>query len=280
LVLAAHHFNDYLLSFSTLYLFISLKPYNKSMIITPLRTPKVRPNQTTLTQLLDDNLASLEEGSIVAITSKVISLCEGRVIAIDQADKYELMRGESEYYYRAESSRYRHHFTIARGTILGAAGIDESNGGGYYVLLPADIQASANSCREYLKDRFGLKKLGVIVTDSTSIPLRLGATGACLAYSGFRPIKDYRGKQDLFGRPFKIERSNIAEGLAAAAVLAMGEGDEQTPLCVISDNPLIEFEDKDPSKEDLKTFFLSLKDDLFGVFLDNGQWQKGGRGKL
>jgi F420-0:gamma-glutamyl ligase len=247
------------------------------MIVTPVRTPKIRPNQYTLVQLLDANLASLNDGSVVAITSKIIALCEGRVVKVDKTDKYELMRNEAEYYYPAESNQYRHHFTITRGTILGASGIDESNGSGSYVLLPEDVHSSAILSREFLKNKFKLNNLGVIVTDSTSIPLRLGATGACLAYCGFQPIKDYRGTADLFGRPFRLERSNIAEGLAATAVLAMGEGSEQTPLCIISENPLIKFEDKNPSKKDLESFFLTFKEDLFGVFLDNGKWQKGGR---
>lgn len=245
----------------------------------PVRTPKVLPNQKSLAQLLNENIKNLEDGSIIAITSKIVSLCEGRAVATDKTDKDELMRGEAELYYPAESNRYRHHFTITRGTILGASGIDESNGDGYYVLLPDDVQSTANTMRQYLKTKFGLKNLGVMITDSASIPLRLGAVGVCLAYSGFEPIKDYRGTPDLFGREFKIERANLAEGLAAAAVLAMGEGDEQTPLCVISGCPLISFRKEDPSAEELSSVFLSLDEDLFAPFINNGQWQKGGRFK-
>lgn len=247
------------------------------MIVSPIKTPRLLPNQKSLEQFLDENINHLEENSIIAITSKVVSLCEGRAVAMD-TDKLDLIKKEAELYYPAERNPYRHHFTISRKTILGSSGIDESNGDGYYVLLPYDVQKSANHARQYLKGRHGLKHIGVIVTDSTSIPLRLGAVGTCLAYSGFTPVNDYRQTKDLFGREFQLERANIIEGLAAAATLTMGEGAEQTPLCVISSLPLVKFNDEDPSPEELNEVFLPLNEDLFSTFIDDGGWQKGGRG--
>jgi F420-0:gamma-glutamyl ligase len=133
--------------------------------------------------------------------------------------------------------------------------------------------------RRYLRDKFGLKNLGIVVTDSLSIPLRLGAIGTCLGYSGFSAVNDYRGQADLFGRPFKLSRANVAEGLAAAAVLAMGEGAEQTPLAIVTDMPFIKFQAADPSGEELKEVRLSLEDDLFAPFINNGKWRAGGRNK-
>src|SRR5665213_1553356 len=144
------------------------------MIINPIGAPKVVASQKKLLEFLDENINGLSNGSILAIASNVISLCEGRLVAKDQADKYQLVRNEAELYYPAASNRYRHHFTITRNTILGASGIDESNGGGYYVLLPDDVQGTANKVRQHLKNRFDLKELGIVITDSTSIPLRLG----------------------------------------------------------------------------------------------------------
>ncbi|HET7529097.1 MAG TPA: coenzyme F420-0:L-glutamate ligase [Candidatus Saccharimonadales bacterium] len=249
------------------------------MIVNPIKTLRVLPGQKDLEKFLDDNLKALEENSIIAITSKVVSLCEGRVAAMD-SDKEKLVKSEAELYFPAEHNRYRHHFTIARKTILGSSGIDESNGGGNFVLLPDDVQESANRARRHLQAGHGLKNLGVIITDSTSLPMRLGAVGTCLAYSGFMPVNDYRHTMDLFGREFQLEQANIIEGLAAAATLAMGEGAEQTPLCVISDFPLVHFRDSDPTHEELDGIYLSLSEDLFSSFFNNGEWQKGGRGKL
>jgi coenzyme F420-0:L-glutamate ligase len=230
----------------------------------------------SLFELIDRYLDQIEENSIIAITSKVVAICEGRVVPTDTADKERLAIKEADLYLPASESKYHHHFTIVHNTILGMAGIDESNGADHYVFLPKDPQASANQIRRYLRQKHSLKNLGVIITDSMSIPLRLGAVGTCLGYSGFKAVKDYRGQLDLFGRPLKISQANIASGLAATAVLAMGEGDEQTPIVVIKEIPVIEFNDQDPSPQELKNVNLSLKDDLFAPFLDNGKWQPGG----
>jgi len=246
------------------------------MVVRTIRTDRILPGSVSLFGFLDKYLGELKENTVVAITSKIVSLCEGRVIKADKADKEKLSIAEADYYFPAELSKYNHHFTIVHDTILGMSGIDESNGGGYYILLPKYPQQTANHTRKYIKDKHSLNNVGVIITDSVSIPLRLGAVGASIGYSGFKAVKDYRGKADLFGRPFIISQSNVAAGLAAAAVAAMGEGTEQTPLAIINDVPFVEFNNKDPSATELKTVNLSIVDDLFAPFLDNGKWRKGG----
>ena len=82
-----------------------------------------------------------------------------------------------------------------------------------------------------------------MITDSRTMPLRAGVTGVAVGYAGFRGIKDYRGTPDIFGRKFKFSRTNIADGLATAAVLVMGEGSEQQPLAIIKRAP-VEFCDR------------------------------------
>ena len=249
------------------------------MIVRPIKTDKILPDSGTIFDVLDNYLGKIEEKSVVAITSKIVAVCEDQVVLEEGANKEALAQSEAEYYLPADESKYNHHFTIARGTILGVSGIDESNGGGYYILLPKDPQATANRVRAHLRHKFSLKDLGVIITDSTSIPLRLGAVGTCLGYSGFIAVKDYRGQADLFGRPFKFSQSNVAAGLSAAAALTMGEGAEQTPLAIIEEVPFVDFRDSDPSDEELKNVNLSLEDDLFAPFLNNGKWQPGGHNK-
>ena len=247
------------------------------MLVTPLRTDVITPGSHTLHGLLDAAITDLPEGSIVAVSSKIISLCENRVVPLEGTDRDALIEQEADVYLPADYSPYGHHFTIARGTMVGSAGIDVSNGAGTYVLWPADPQANANEIRAYLRRRFGLNNLGVLVTDCISQFLRLGAVGTCLAYSGFLPIKNYIGESDLFGRKLTVERANIAEGLAAAAVLAMGEGAEQTPLCVLSDLQFVEFCSDDPTAAELAATSVRLQDDLFAPFFLPAPWQKGGR---
>lgn len=250
------------------------------MIIKPIKTAIVRSGKVSLGEFLDKHLESMAENSVLAITSKVVALCEGRTVPIGKYGWQELIERESDYYIPPELSKFGMTFTVTKSTLIPAAGIDESNGDGKHVLWPADPQASANRARKYLADRFGLKNAGVIITDSTARPLHYGTEGVTVAFSGFAPSNNYIGKPDLFGRPFKISISNVADGLSAAAVLVMGEGTEQTPLAMITEVPFVKFTGRDPSKEELKGFYLDhMEDDLFAPFLRNAPWRKGRGGK-
>lgn len=246
------------------------------MLVTAIKTDRLQPGSIDLFGLLDRFLPTVPDGSVVAITSKVVSMCENHVVPIGTADKQELVIRESDWYLPASSSKYGHHFTIKNNTIVASAGIDESNGGGNYVLWPRDVQATANQVRAHLKHQLGLPHLGIIITDSTSHPLRRGAVGTMLAFSGFAALKNYVGTHDLFDRPFRVELGDIAGGLAATAVLAMGEGNEQTPIAVLSDLPFVEFQDRDPTEREIAAAIIPVEDDLFAPFWLGAHWQKGG----
>lgn len=217
----------------------------------------------------------LRERTIVAITSKVVSLCEGRLVPPSEASKEELVKREAQRYL---AGRHPHGFTftVTNNTLVPSAGIDESNAGGGYLLWPADPQATANSVREHLRARFGLKRAGVLITDSTCSPLRRGTAGICLAHSGFRAVNNYVGKPDLFGRRFKVSQANVAGGLAAAAVLVMGEGSERTPICVIQGTPLVRFQGRNPTEAELEEIRITPEEDLFSPFLAAVAWETGG----
>jgi F420-0:gamma-glutamyl ligase len=159
--------------------------------------------------------------------------------------------------------------------LIPTAGIDESNAHDVYVLWPKDAQATANEIRAYLKARFGVTNAGVLITDSTCQPLRRGTTGIYLAHSGFRALHNYIGQPDLFGRPFAVSQASVAGGLAAAAVLAMGEGTEQTPLALLSDLPAVTFVDADPDEAELTELHIQLDEDLFAPFLTAVEWLPG-----
>ena len=243
------------------------------MLVTPVQVATVRPNTISLLELIDDAITNLSEGSILVITSKIISLCEGNVVPADETTRDQLIIDEADYYLPATISKYGHHFTIKDSTIVGSAGVDESNGDGHFVLWPKDSQTTANAVRQHLRERFGLERVGVLVTDSISQPLRLGAIGAALALSGFKPLHNYIGQPDLFDHPYKVTRANIASGLAAAATVAMGEGNERTPLCILSDLPFVEFQSADPTAEELEAIHVRLEDDLFAPFWESQAWQ-------
>jgi F420-0:gamma-glutamyl ligase len=159
---------------------------------------------------------------------------------------------------------------------VGSAGIDESNGDGHYILYPEDPFKSAKRMRTWLMKQYGVRELAVIITDSTSIPLRRGAIGFALAWDGVDPMRDYRNTPDIFGRLLKIEVANLIDPLAAAAVLEMGEGDEQTPVAVIRGAKNIRMKNNSPKGEQL---IVSPEDDIFAPLLWRKGWKKGGSAK-
>lgn len=241
----------------------------------PIKTRRVSVSELSLESLIDESITTFQNRSILAITSKVVSLCEGAVVDAKDSDKEALIETQSDYYLSSEYSKYGHHFTITNNTLIASAGIDESNGENGYILWPKNAQHTANAIRQYIMQKYALTDFGVIITDSTCQPLRLGTTGIVLAYSGFKSLRSYIGKPDLFGRPFGVAQANVAGGLAAAAVLVMGEGAEQTPLCEITDVDFIEFQHDDPNEEELAVMRIALEDDLFAPFLSQVSWQKG-----
>ena len=117
-----------------------------------------------------------------------------------------------------------HHFDTKLGTereplvsiLIPTAGIDESNGDGYYILWPRDPQQTVNAVRAYLQRCFRRTHVGVIITDSKTSPLRVGVTGVALAYRGFQALNNYVGTKDLFGRALRMTKVNVVDALATA----------------------------------------------------------------
>jgi F420-0:gamma-glutamyl ligase len=250
------------------------------MNITTIKTPVVKAGETSLVGLLDSTLPEFGEGSILVITSKVVSLCESRVVDKESAAKDELIKHEADYYLDPNYSSHHYHFSIVQGMLTSSAGIDESNGNGNYVLWPRDPQATANEVRKYLIERFKVVNAGVIIVDSTSYPLRRGAIGTSIAHSGFKALNDYRGKSDLFGRSIKVEVANVCEGLAAGVVAVMGEGAEGTPIALIRDVDFVSFQNADPTPEEIAELRVALDDDYFASFLTSAPWQRGDHSRL
>lgn len=245
------------------------------MIIDLIRTEKIIPGNKDLFSILDKYLNSLKEKSILAVTSKVVSICEGRVVKIGEIDKEKLIEKEADYFLLEKERNYGITLTIKNNLLIPSAGIDESNGAGYYILWPSNPQKTANRVRQYLCQRFSLKRVGVIITDSKTSPMRWGVTGVALAHSGFSALKDYIGKPDIFNRKLKFTKANIADGLAAAAVLAMGEGNEQTPLAIITDVPFVDFQERNPTKKEVDDLKISINDDLYAPLIKGVKWVKG-----
>lgn len=250
------------------------------MIVKAIKTRKFLPPKDNLFDMLS-SVKGLKENSVVAVTSKVVSIGEGRCIPLNKIEKDELIIKEADKYLPRDLVPNKWAmYTLKNNLLVASAGIDESNANGYYILWPKDPLESANKIWQFLRKKFNLKNLGIIITDSKVEPLRRGVIGMAIAYFGFKPFKDYRGTKDLFGRKFEMETSDIPDSLATAAVLEMGEGAESKPFAIISDIPYIEFiHKKYAPKNPEMSFEMPEKEDLFYPFLSSVPWKKGNSGK-
>jgi coenzyme F420-0:L-glutamate ligase len=191
----------------------------------------------------------LRPGDILAVTSKVVSYDEGRVVDLAR------LRPTKRAAALAKKARLEEPFarlvlseadavlgavpgaivTLKAGHLTANAGADQSNApAGFAVVWPKDAWASAERLRRHA---VGLARgpAGVVVTDSHCEPLRRGTSGVALACAGFLPVEDVRGRDDLFGHTMRITFRAVADGLASAAVLKMGEVDESTPAAILRD---------------------------------------------
>ena len=248
------------------------------MKVTGIRTHKITSKDRDILKVLDQYIKDLKDGSVVAVTSKIVAITEGRIVKIQNSEKGQkdrLIEQEAEFYLPRSSNKYNVSLTITGGQLVASAGIDESNANNSYVLLPENPQVSANKIREYLGKRFKLKNIGVIITDSRTSPLRWGVTGVAIAHSGFEALKNYVGIKDLFGRKFEFEKTNIEDSLATSATLAMGEGAEQTPLAIIEDVPFVKFQGRNPTKKEIESLRIDISDDIYASLLTSVKWRKG-----
>lgn len=224
------------------------------MIVKPIKT-RIFQEDEDLFSFIVHYVKKLPERCVVVVTSKIVALSEKRTaVVVDNKTKEKLIRAESEL---TVPTKYV-WLTIKDGMVMASAGIDESNANGKLILLPKDSFKTAGLLRKKLRQKYGVRHLGVLITDSRTMPLRAGVTGVALGYAGFRGIKDYRGAPDIFGRKFKFSRTDVADGLAAAAVLVMGEGKEQQPLALI-EKTTAEFCDKIYRRE----LHIDIKDDMY-----------------
>lgn len=250
---------------------------------------KVRAIKTRKMLLPKDNLwevlqkyavPKLRENCIVAITSKIISIGDGRCIPINQVvDKDRLIIQEAEKYLSRNLTPGKHLMhTIKFNALMPSAGIDVSNANGYYILPLRNPHKSARKIWQFLKEKSKVTNLGVIITDSHSIPMRWGILGISLSYFGFKPLIDYRREKDLFGRKLQVSQANIPDSLAAAACLVMGEGSEQTPLAVISNLPKgVKFVNRNPkSTQGRLNFYVPAEYDLYKPIIESVPWKIGG----
>ena len=219
------------------------------------------PPKDNIYPILDKYLPPLNEGDILLITSKIVSIHQGRCVKIEAAgNKDDLIKKEADSYIdRVKCPGGYVVLTIKGHTLAASAGIDESNANGHYVFWPEKINETAAEICAYLKKKNKLKKMAVIITDSRSTPLRYGAVGVAIGFYGLEPLRDYRGTEDIFGRKLRMSRSNIVDSLSSAAVLVMGEGAEKIPLVIARGVKPVKF----TNRHTYKDLIIPIKEDIY-----------------
>lgn len=216
-----------------------------------LATPLLRPGDDVAEHLLSSVERSaargFETGDVVVIAESALATAEGRVVQLADVDpsakahrlaeKYHMDPRQAEVVLR-ESDRIvggipGFLLCMKNGTLLPNAGIDASNTPhGSVLLLPADPDASAARIRTAIRVRSGAD-VGVIVIDSRTHAMRLGCSGVAIGCSGIPSVLDECGKQDLFGRELEVTKRAVADCIASAAELVMGEANECVPAAVV-----------------------------------------------
>lgn len=222
-----------------------------------------------------NNNVEIGDGDIVVIAQKVVSKAENRIVQLDKvkpskkalkiAEKTgrnprlaELVLRESKRFLKA--SQQTLIVEDQRDIVNINAGIDKSNvkGVNCYALLPVNPDESARRLRSRIMGLTG-KKVGVIISDTYSRAFRRGQVNFVIGLAGIDPFFDYRGTEDLFGYVMQVKFSAVADELAGAAELVMGQGREAVPVAIIKRLNRINFSEGSSFKD----LVISEKDDLF-----------------
>jgi coenzyme F420-0:L-glutamate ligase/coenzyme F420-1:gamma-L-glutamate ligase len=234
------------------------------LTLTPLKQiPLIRQNDNLadiIVNSIHNNRIELENDDILVIAQKIVSKAEGRMVDLgtvaptqratelsQQTEKdarlIELILQESN-----EVLRIRQGVIIVEhklGFVCANAGIDHSNVAPYIalsgaiaetkrpeewvLLLPQDPDLSSRKIREEIQSKTG-KMIGILIIDSHGRAWRNGTVGIAIGVSGLPALEDLRGKPDLFGMELRITQVGVADELAAAASLMMGQASEGTPV--------------------------------------------------
>ena len=207
---------------------------------------------------LDKNSQKLYDSDILTISSKFVSLSEGRFVKLSDiavspsarkiSKKYNINPHLSELIYRESDKIFSGSngfvLTFKNKVIVPNAGIDTSNiMNGYAILYPENPFKSAENIKSEIQKLFQIN-ISVVITDSRLMPSRIGTTGVAIASAGIEPIHDERGKTDLFGNSMRVTQKAIADDISSAAQLLMGECNESIPIVIIRDSDIQVTENK------------------------------------
>lgn len=189
----------------------------------------------------------IEDNDIIVIASTIVSKAEGRMFrledmtASEDAERIASKLGLDGRFVQAVLDRSHEvlvEFPILlvetdNGHVCIKAGIDDSNvEKGYLADLPTDPDRSARDIGESIEEITG-KNISLIVTDTNGRAFKIGQTGIAVGVYRIHPIRNWKGEKDLFGNTLEITEEAIADEIAGAANLLMGEGDGGYPVVIV-----------------------------------------------
>jgi len=187
------------------------------------------------------------DGDVLVLAETAVATSEGNVIRLSEitpsahakrlAEKYRMDPATAEVVLRESDSIVGgipgFLLCMKGGTLLPNAGVDASNApAGCVTPLPADPDGSARAIRQVVEQVTGAK-IGVIIADSRTHAMRRGCSGVAIGCAGIPSVIDDRGRSDLFGRKLEVTKRAVADNIASAAELVMGEADECMPAAII-----------------------------------------------
>jgi coenzyme F420-0:L-glutamate ligase/coenzyme F420-1:gamma-L-glutamate ligase len=191
----------------------------------------------------------IKERDIIVITHKIVSKAEGNMINLDEVKPSERAREIAQKTGKEpalvevvlretkEIVRMGSNSLITEtknGIVCANAGVDRSNveGDRNLTLLPKDPDGSAQRIREDIRKLTGCE-VAVIISDTNGRPLRMGEINVAIGVAGIKPIRDRRGEKDLFGYVLRIKQTAVADELASAAELVIGQSNEGIPVAIV-----------------------------------------------
>jgi coenzyme F420-0:L-glutamate ligase len=212
-----------------------------------------RSNLTAIVlKAINSQKLEVKDGDILALASKAVATAENKVrnlASVKPSKRAEKIASRFGFDPRFAEIILREADHVVWGVpkalltqknniLIPNAGVDQKNAPkGYVVLWPTDPDRVAEKIRDEIFMRTG-KHVGVLIVDSRVTPLRMGTTGIAIGLAGFKPIRDYRTEKDLYGRSISMTTQAVADDLASAAHLVMGESNEQTPAVLIRNAPV------------------------------------------
>jgi len=191
----------------------------------------------------------IQNGDIIIVTHVIVSRAEGKVINLDEVEPSEFAKNIASLYEKdpalvevvlRESKNIKRMgdgkiiTETKHGFVCANSGVDRSNvpGGRFVALLPDDPDLSAQKIRQEIKKLTDCD-VAVIVSDTHGRPLREGEINVAVGVAGIKPIRDRRGEKDLFGYVLQVKQTAVADELASAAELVIGQADEGIPAAII-----------------------------------------------